>query len=218
VFATIFQHWFSSGCERAVPYRILPVFAAIFIGAGPSSAGELTELNVNEQDGVYRIRMEMHVDAPATHVYAALTDFAHISRLNPAITRSDTLPSQIPGVTRVRTLIEDCILAYCVSISRVEEIREGRPGHLHVETDPRQSDFKSGSAHWWIRPQGAGSMIIYEAAMEPDFFLPPLVGRVFMKRGLREGILETFENLERIASLDARMAEQSLVAYGMTEH
>jgi hypothetical protein len=39
-----------------------------------------------------------------------------------------------------------------------------------------------------------------------------------MKRGLREGILETFENLERIASLDARMAEQSLMAYGMTKH
>jgi len=218
VFATIFQRRFSSGCERAVLYRILLLCAVMFTGANPSSAGELTELNVNEQDGVYRIRMEMQVDAPATHVYEALTDFARISRLNPAITRSETLPSQIPGVTRVRTLIEDCILVHCVSISRVEEIREGLPGHLHVETDPRQSDFKSGFAHWWIKPQGTGSTVIYEASMEPDFFLPPLVGRVFMKRGLREGILETFENLERIASLDAGMAEPSLVAYGMTEH
>lgn len=154
----------------------------------------------------------MHVDAPSDDVYRVLTDFAHIYRLNPAITESRTLPSTTPGVTRVRTRIEDCILLHCVTILRVEEIREAGPGRLHVETDPGPSDFRSGTARWRVEPEGAGSLVIYEASMEPDFFLPPLLGRMFMKKGLRDGIKESFENLERIARLDARPRSRSYLA------
>jgi len=194
------------------------VLAALTAGAETVSAGELANLDVSERDGVYRIRMEMLVDAPAGNVYQVLTDFAQISQLNPAITESNTLPSETPGTLRVRTLIEDCILLHCVAISRVEEIREGAPGHLHVETDPRLSDFKSGSAHWWVKPAGNNSMVVYEATMEPDFFLPPLLGRMIMKRGLREGIVESFGNLERIARLNAKASGQSLMAFNLHTH
>jgi hypothetical protein len=198
--------------RNAVCFAARLVVLTILLGTNVS-AGELADLQISETDGIYRVKMDMLVDAPADQVYRVLTDFRHIYRLNRAITESEMLPSDIPGITRVRTLIEDCILLHCVKISRVEEIREGAPGHLYVTTDPHSSDFKSGNTHWRIESAGKRTRVIYESSMEPDFFLPPVVGRLIMKRGLREGIVESFTNLERIARLDAEGAARSQTAY-----
>ncbi|MEA3412335.1 MAG: SRPBCC family protein [Pseudomonadota bacterium] len=184
------------GTWRGISFLLLAISCC-------ATAGEPGELTISDKDGVYRIRMEMQVDAPAAHVYQVLTDFRHIYRLNPSITESKVMSSGESDGIRVRTLIEDCVLLRCMRIARTETVYRNGNEHLHVVTDPEHSDFKSGITDWWILPDGETSRVVYQAEMEPDFFIPPVIGRFVMKKKLREGILTSFENLECIARVNA---------------
>jgi len=168
------------------------------------AASELEELSVTDNNGSYRIRTVMWVDAPADQVYKVLTDFEHIYRLNPSITESEVLPPAEPGTTRVRTLIEDCVWFRCLKIHRMQRVYEDGPWYLRVETDPRHSDFKSATTEWWILPYGDESTkVIYDAQMTPDFYIPPIIGRFILKSKMRERIVTSFEKLECIARINA---------------
>ena len=162
-------------------------------------AGELGELSIKDNDGVYAVRLEMRVDAPASYVYQVLTDYRHVYRLNSSITASEVITDSTSGTPRVRTVIEDCFLIHCLKIARTETVYTEEDMHLHVVTDPEVSDFKSGITDWWILPDGNGSRVIYIAEMEPDFYVPPIIGPFVMKSELRNGILTSLENLECIA-------------------
>ena len=169
------------------------------------SAGDLTELLVTENGGVYHIRMVMVVHVPAKYVRGVLTDYAHIYRLNPSITESEILPSPQQGVVRVRTLMHGCVAFFCKDVGRVEDVRELVSGDLRAEIVPELSNLKSGSAEWAIQPLGEHTQVTYQADMEPDFFIPPLIGSYFVKRNMRKEIMVSFMRLECVAQIQARL-------------
>jgi hypothetical protein len=169
------------------------------------SAGDLAELQVTESGGIYRINMVMMVHAPAKYVRGVLTDYAHIYRLNPSIIESEILPSPEQGVARVRTVMRGCVLFFCKSVGRVEDVRELASGDLQAEVVPELSNLKSGTAEWRIQRVGEYTLITYQAHMEPDFFIPPLVGSYFVKRNIRKEIMTSFTRLECVAQTQARI-------------
>jgi hypothetical protein len=170
-------------------------------------AAELAELEVSEGEGIYRISLAMQVQAPAHYVRRVLTDYARIYRLNPAITESEILPSSDDGVVRVRTRIRDCIAFFCKEIDVVEDVRESGPDGLQVTTVPALSSFKSGSAEWQIHGMGDRSQVIYQAEMEPDFYIPPLIGSFVIKQRLRETMLTSLARIECIARIQAGLEQ-----------
>ena len=169
------------------------------------SAGDLAELQVTESGGIYRISMVMMVHAPAKYVRGVLTDYAHIYRLNPSIIESEILLSPEQGVARVRTVMRGCVLFFCKSVGRVEDVRELASGDLQAEIVPELSNLKSGTAEWRIRRVGEYTLITYQAHMEPDFFIPPLIGSYFVKRNIRKEIMTSFTRLECIAQTQVRV-------------
>jgi len=182
--------WF--GKRRLVPLVFLSISCNLM-------AGELGELSIRDNDGIYTVRLEMRVDVPAHYIYQVLTDYRHIYRLNSSITASEVITDSTAGPPRVRTVIEDCIVIRCLKIARTETVYAEGDMHLHVVTDPEVSDFKSGITDWWVLPDGNGSKVIYRAEMEPDFYVPPIIGPFVMRSELRNGILKSLENLECIA-------------------
>jgi hypothetical protein len=169
------------------------------------SAGDLTELQVTETGGVYRIRMAMMVHAPAKYVRGVLTDYAHIYRLNPAIIESEILASPEQGVVRVRTLMVGCVAFFCKRVGRVEDVRELATGDLQAVIVSELSDLKSGAAEWRIQRAGEHTLVIYQAYMDPDFFVPPLIGSYFVRRNIRKEIMTSFTRLECVAQTQARL-------------
>ena len=169
------------------------------------SAGNLTELQVTGSSGIYRISMVMVVHAPAKYVRGVLTDYAHIYRLNPSIIESEVLPSLNLGVVRLRTVMRGCGLFFCTRIGRVEDVRELASGDLQAEIVPELSNLKSGAAEWKIRRMGEHTLVTYQAHMEPDFFIPPLIGSYFVRRNIRKEIMTTFTRLECVAQTQARL-------------
>ncbi len=164
---------------------------------------DLAELQVSETEGIYSINLVMQLQAPAQYVHRVLTDYARIYRLDPAIVDSEVLPSPDEGVVRVKTRIHDCIAFFCMAINRVEDVRELDHGGLQAITVPALSSFKSGHAEWKILRMEDRTQVTYQAQMEPDFFIPPLIGSYFVKQKLRKSLLASLARIECIARTQA---------------
>ena len=166
-------------------------------------AAELAELQVSETKGVYSISLVMQLQAPVRYVHRVLTDYVHVYRLDPGIIDSEVLPSPDEGVVRVKTRIHDCIAFFCITIDRVEDVRELDHAGLQATTVPALSSFRSGYAEWTILRIKEHSQVTYQAQMEPDFFIPPLIGSYFVKQKLRKSILASLARIECIARVQA---------------
>jgi hypothetical protein len=181
------------------------ILLLLFVAIPRLSADDLTELQVKEVDGIYHIRMVMVVHVPAKYVRGVLTDYAHIYRLNPSITESEILPSPEQGVVRVRTLMHGCVAFFCKDVGRVEDVRELKSGDLQAVIVPELSNLRSGAAEWKIQPMGDYTQVTYQGHMEPDFFVPPVIGSYFVKRNMRREITVSFMRLECVAQIQARL-------------
>ena len=159
------------------------------------------EIEVNEQSGVYQIKVVALIAAPASYVRYVLTDYKHIYRLNPSIIESEVLQQYDDGAVSVRTKVVGCAAYFCKEIDRVEKVRMLPSGDLHAEIIPELSQFKSGKTRWSIKPLGDYCEVSYLSDMEPDIFIPPIVGKFLIKKSIREEMHTSFVNLEKISSV-----------------
>ena len=164
-------------------------------------SGQRPEIEINEQSGVYQIKVVALIAAPANYVRYVLTDYRHIYRLNPSIIESEVLEQYDDGSVSVRTKVIGCAAYFCEELDRVEKVRVLPSGDLHAEIIPELSQFKSGKTHWRIKPQGDYCEVTYLSDMEPDIYIPPVIGKFLIKKSVREGMHTSFTNLEKISSV-----------------
>ena len=164
--------------------------------AGIAAGAELSRVELSNKGNVYTIQLEMDLDVAPRYVRDVLTDYRHIYRLNPSIVDSRVLPSAPDGAARVLTRIEGCVLFHCVEVTRVEDVYEKSANELTAVIVPELSDFWSGKALWRIAREGDRSRLVYEAQLEPQMFIPPLVGSYFVKKKFREEMVTTFRRIE----------------------
>ena len=164
-------------------------------------SGKRPEIEINEQGGVYQIKVVALIAASASYVRHVLTDYKHIYRLNPSIIESEVLEQDHDGSVSVRTKVIGCAAYFCEELERVEKVRVLPSGDLHAEIIPELSQFKSGQTHWRIKPQGDYCEVTYLSDMEPDIYIPPVVGKFLIKKSIREGMHTSFVNLENISSV-----------------
>jgi hypothetical protein len=144
----------------------------------------------------------MELDAPAEKVRAILTDYAHLDRLNASIIASKIMDDKNDGTVRVLTRFENCLVFFCMTVQRVEDITEDDQGRILVTLVPDASSFRSGQALWEVTSTGSGSRVIHRATLEPDFWLPPWIGTAILKATMRREIRASFENLECLTRTD----------------
>jgi len=170
-------------------------------GLFPSStpAGELETLTLRHRADSYHVHAILRVEAPLPQVYALLTDYDHLSRINPVVQSSRRLDTGAQGPARVELHTTSCLLWFCRNLRQVQEVEERGDGILLVRDLPGHSDFGVLNARWEITGQGGATRISYEADMVPGFWLPPVVGPALMKRSIRRTALATIRNLERRA-------------------
>ena len=167
-------------------------------------AGELVELALTHNQGVYHLNLKMNLDATPENLHDVVTDYVHIYRLNPSIIESEVLDTPDNSIVQVRTLFNNCILMFCKEIHRVEEVRELETGDIYAVIIPELSNVKSGTTVWQFQPNGARTRINYSLTLEPGFSVPPFVGTYLVKQKLKEDVLESFNNLERLAQIRGR--------------
>ena len=193
-------------CATSHPGWYIFYYLVLFIvPANVSLAGQLKTFLVTEEDGEYVTRIVALLDAPPDHVYDVITDYKHIYRINPSIVESELLPGGNGQAVRVRNRFEHCIAVFCLEIEMVEDVVEGADRILVAKTVPELSSFESGSAVWQVYPYESGkSWVQYRASMKPDFFIPPVIGKLVMLSKLRSEISASLTKIECHARIRAR--------------
>jgi len=95
--------------------------------------------------------------------------------------------------------MEGCVLFFCVSMRRVERMELDAPSSIRTEALPEQSDFKSSVSEWTLVPEAGGTKMTYRLTMEPDFWIPPLIGPWVLKQRLERGGSGAINRIERLA-------------------
>jgi hypothetical protein len=184
-------------------------FAALAASAA-AVAATMEQLDVKRQRGRYSLEAEARLAASPESIYAVLTDFDdnRYSRISGAYKESRYLEPAADGTPLVYTRMEGCALWHCMSLERTERLETDAPHWIKSTTLPEGSNFKHSTSEWVLERDGENTKMTYKLEMEPDFFVPPVVGPWYLKRTLTQGSQRAVVRIERLArQLDGRPVE-----------
>jgi len=191
----------SNVCSYVRGFLCALIFSGIIFATPSLQAGKPPKVEIIEDSGTYQIKASAVIAAPASYVRDVLTDYVHIYRLNPSIIESGVLKRHDDGAVSVRTKVIGCAAYFCEELERVEKVHLLPSGDIQAEIIPELSQFKSGQTLWRINSLGDNCEVIYRSDVEPDIYIPPVVGKFLIKKSIREEMQISFANLEKISSV-----------------
>lgn len=180
--------------RRAAAFGMLVLLVAQAVEADPAVMRNLT---VDREEGAYQVRFEAVVDVPPDRVFALLTDYDRLNRLNPGIVVAKRLEADSAVGDRVRTVLEGCVLFFCRRMERVEIIQTSNQRLITTRMVPEASDFRSGKTRWQLAAVAEGTRVRFRGRMVPDFWVPPVVGSWAIESDLRANMRTLVRRLER---------------------
>ena len=185
--------------------RRLPIVGLLGLAAAaalPASSAVLHSLDVSKDHGRYELVAETHLAAPADAIFDVLVDYedGRFGRISSVYKESDYLEPAPDGTPLVYTRVEGCFTKFfCKSMRRVERLEVEEPHFIRTTALPEQSDFKFSRSEWVLTPVEGGTEIIYRLTIEPDFWVPPVIGPWLLKRNLERGGARALNRIERLA-------------------
>jgi hypothetical protein len=183
-------------------FRLAPqgLIAALLLGWSSCVSGaDLRSVTVELGDKRYHlVSMAWFADS-REDLYRVLSDYDLFRKFTSAFVDTHNVAPDELGRPRFYTRMEGCVLLFCKSLRR--------NGYLILKPDeeiiaislPEQSDFKHSHERWQLQEDGEGTLMTYDFEMEPDFWVPPLIGPFVIKRTLREGGTDAIDRIEAIA-------------------
>jgi hypothetical protein len=173
------------------------VFLQLYVLGYDIQAGEIKNSAVTYANGVYSIIFEAIVSSSQPQVYRVVTDYDQLYRLNDIIISSDLLTEPDQKPVRRRIEMQVCILLYCRIIHVVEDIFQNDTDNLVSIMVPDESDFIFGKSHWQIKSlNDQATQIILNSRMQPDFWVPPMIGPWLIKKKLIRELSTMIKRLE----------------------
>ena len=163
-------------------------------------AAELEHLQVTHIGKRYQVVMHASMDTQAEKAYAVFTDFASLPLINSAIIKAQPIDgARAPG-QRLHTQVQVCVMGFCRVFDQVQDMHTTPPEHLRADVIPELSNLRYGQASWRIWNDGGRAKLIFEAVVEPDFWIPPLIGPWLIERKLASEAVDTANGIERMAN------------------
>ena len=154
------------------------------LSARAAFALQIHQLDVEQQDGEYRLVAESSIAAPREYVHAILMDFDNFYRLTGGITASRFLIDEATGERLGYTRIDSCVWFFCKGFDRIERISADPPELFSTVAIPERSDFKRYESQWRLTEETGGTRIEFTATMRPSFWIPPIIGAWAVRRKL----------------------------------
>lgn len=142
-------------------------------------------VEVTRDGDVFTLHIVMPVAADAATAWAVLTDYDHLKDFIPDMRASRAVrEAGRPPRLEQDGCGEVLFFTHCISVAfELEEAPPARLGFHAVAGDMRHMQ-----GAWAIRPTPDGVELAYDAEMEPDFWVPPLIGGVLVRRNVLAGI------------------------------
>lgn len=165
----------------------------------PAAAADVLHTEVSYRAGRYTVLFEFQVAADTGAVYRLLTDYDRLDRLSRVVQYSERLSPGDDGRTRVRVVLESCVLFFCRRVRKLESITEYPETRILAEADPAESDYRHSRVEWRIEARDGQARVRYQAEQEPAFFVPPLIGPWLISSRIRSELALMAERLEQLA-------------------
>ena len=178
--------------------RLAAVFAALLISA-PLTAADLRDVVVEKEKSRYKLRSETWFDADRESLYRVLTDYDQFGKISSTFVEARNMEPDDQGRPRFYTRMEGCVLLFCKSYIRSGHLVLTPMSDIVAIVDPELSNFKFARERWQFIEDGDGTLLIYTFEMEPDFWIPPVVGPFVVKRALRRGGADAVDRIEALA-------------------
>lgn len=177
--------------------------AAILLLATTVAAESIEQLEITHDGARYRLALSARLDAPAAASYRSFSDFSLLPQINNAVEKVSILPGAAAGATRVQTTVRVCVSFFCRRLQQVQDIRP-LPGPqtmgLEAVVLPALSNLRYGHAIWQMSECGTQTCLKFNAELEPDFWVPPLIGPWAIERAMRREAVQTAQGIERLAN------------------
>ncbi len=165
-------------------------------------AGEVEDAKVTQKQGRYSLDLTMRIDSDPAAVHALVSDYANLERISDIIIDSELLDGADGDRPRRRVETETCILFFCFTATLVEDVIEAEDRAIRTTVVPALSDYRYGESLWQISAAGGGTRIHFTATLEPDFWIPPVIGTWAMKRTMRTEAEDTILKVEQLTRHD----------------
>lgn len=162
----------------------------------PVLANEVVRMDVDHNDGVYRISAEVLITLPPDRVKTGLTDIDHLSRLSSDIRVSQLLEKKNPGKAIFRADLHSCILLFCLERTLIQSLIIKRQ-EIDFIIAPAKNSFRYGWVRWKLFPTNGGTRVIYTSELEPDFWIPPMIGPFLLRGKFMDDTVEFMDHLEQ---------------------
>lgn len=150
---------------------------------------------------MFEIQLQAVVNATPQQTWAVLTDYARLPEFVP-----DLLSSRLLSHNDTETIIEQRgragFLFMRQAIHVVVRVTEQPFSTLDVAL--LSGNMKHYASHWALTPlaQDGGTRIDYRGTLEPDFYVPWLLGRTLVQRNVQTMLGAVVAEIERRAGLD----------------
>ena len=179
--------------------RVAAILGGAIVTATIVQAATLESVVVTYDSGRYSLHADAYMAAPRESIFVVLTDYDRFGRISSAYKEYGFMDPAADGTPIVFTRMEGCVLIFCKSLTRVERMESDAPGFIRTITLPERSDFRHSVSEWWLEPEADGTRIIYHLEMEPDFWVPPIIGPWILQRRLARGGAAAVDRIERLA-------------------
>jgi len=192
------------------------VLALLCLAPRAHAAG-VAGVEVSREGALFLIGMRLRIDAPPSAVFRALQDYSALPHYSPNVRTVRVVRTARPGRVLLYMSLHACVLFFCKTM-RQEQVMtataDAHGGVLRSVLLPQGSDFKQGRGRWTVRPcpaHRAPACVDVRIAMEPAFWVPPLIGPWLIRRKMLEQARLASSGLERIAlrSLERRAKAQN---------
>ena len=155
---------------------------------------------VSHNAGRYQVVFDVLIDAEHARVRKIMADYEGWPRLSPVIEEVRRITVNDNGSETVRMSLHLCLWLYCKNLVKTGELAILDNGDIVVTGLPAQSDFRYTNEHWRTQPVEDRTRVKYKAELEPDFFVPPLIGPLYLKSRIRKELDATMLRLEQLAA------------------
>ena len=183
--------------RRKIGERMRLALAALALCMSASApAVTIQRMQVERDDTHYTITADMQLAVSQQQAFRAASDYDRLPEFNPSIIESKRLPGD-----RLRSTVRLCVALICKQVEQVMRYRQMPPDAISMQVVPGAGDLKAGHADWRFSSEdGGATRLIFEAEIEPDFWVPPLIGPYLIARELRRQARVTGQSIERLAS------------------
>ncbi|NOX70865.1 MAG: hypothetical protein GXP15_16920 [Gammaproteobacteria bacterium] len=169
---------------------------------------EIVDIEVDRDGRRYTLVSTTLFDASPERVFAVLIDYDQLARISPTIKDSRHVESTDDGPAVVYSRIGACVFFYCKTVEKYEYLEFVRPTYILTTAIPERSDVIYSQSEWSLEASGnGGTTVVYRLEFEPDFWVPPLIGPMVIKRALVADGAIAVEQIEilaqKLANFDA---------------